>query len=439
MLLFCYCKFFFSPMLRPSFSLKTQFLSLILLLLFHASFSQYSEETDSLSSLIAHANITTGGQISADAGEDIVDPKKRNSSIKNSLTKREIFIQKGNKSFKFKYGGRIQTRFDLTKVQEPGAELQDDLYFRRVRFKSDGHLFNPKFGYKLEIDIIGAQILDAYLRWNFYKNFEIWAGQTKLRGNRERVISSQNLQFVDRSLLNARFTLDRDIGFWLLHHFKAGQGVWRQVLSVSKGEGLSLWQDNPMPIERGLDYTARLEYLPFGNFKNKGDYKGSDLEREPTPKLSLGLTYDYNNNAVKSRGQKGSVTDNEANLRSWIADLMFKYRGFSVMSEYVDRKVHNYQEQTSVQFHDFVNDFYTGTAFNTQSGYVFKNNYELAARYTQVRPQEGSPFNDLTQYTFALSKFIVGHSIKAQTDFSILQEEGKPETYIYRLQFEISL
>ena len=46
----------------------------------------------------------------------------------------------------------------------------------------------------LEIDIIGAQILDAYLKWNFYKNFEIWAGQTKLRGNRERVISSQNLQ-----------------------------------------------------------------------------------------------------------------------------------------------------------------------------------------------------------------------------------------------------
>ena len=93
----------------------------------------------------------------------------------------------------------------MTKIHEEGSDLENKLYFRRVRFKSDGHLFTPKFGYKLEIDIIGAKVLDAFLKYNFYKNLEIWAGQTKLRGNRERVISSQNLQFVDRSLLNRQF------------------------------------------------------------------------------------------------------------------------------------------------------------------------------------------------------------------------------------------
>ncbi len=133
------------------------------------------------------------------------------------------------------------------------------------------------------------------------------------------------------------------------------------------------------------------------------------------------------------------MTDNEANIRSWIVDLMFKYRGFSLMSEYADRKIHNYQEQSVTKFNDYVNDFYTGTAFNTQGGYVFRSNYEIAGRYTQVRPQEGSPYNDLTQYTVALSKFIVGHSIKVQTDFSWLQEQNKPMTHIYRLQFELSL
>lgn len=416
------------------------FLFAILTLLFHTSFSQDTiNRKDSIPELALHAAPTSSNEIETDNSEEIIDKKKKNSNIKNSLTKREIFIEKGNTSFKFKYGGRIQTRYDVVKAQEPGAKIEDKLYFRRVRFKSDGHLFTPKLGYKLEIDIIGTQVLDAFLKYNFYKNFEVWAGQTKLRGNRERVISSQNLQFVDRSLLNSKFTLDRDIGVWLMNHFNAGNGVLRQAVSVSKGEGMSLWQDNPMPIERGLDYTGRLEYLPFGNFTNKGDYKGSDLERESTPKLSLGLTFDYNENAVKSRGQKGSVTDNEANIRSWVGDLMFKYRGFSVMTEYVDRKIYNYQQQTIEQYNDYVNDFYTGTAFNTQAGYVFKKNYEIAGRYTQVRPQEGSVFNDLTEYTFALSKFIVGHSIKAQTDFSILQEQGKPVTHIYRLQFEISL
>lgn len=370
--------------------------------------------------------------------EDVIK-KKSSSEIKNSLAKRSVTINRPKTSFKFNYSGRIQTRYDVVKSQEEGSDAEDKLYFRRVRFKSDGHLFVPEFGYKLEIDIIGAQVLDAYLRWNFYKNFEIWGGQTKLRGNRERVISSQNLQFVDRSLLNRQFTLDRDLGFWLFNHFNSGQGVFRQVVSVSKGEGRSIWKDNPQPIDRGLDYTARLEYLPFGTFKNKGDYVGSDLEREPKPKLSLGLTFDYNQNAVKSRGHMGSVTDNEANLRSWIADMMFKFKGFSVMSEFVDRKVYGYHEHTVDLYNEYVNDFYTGKAFNIQSGYVFKRNFELAARYTEVRPQENVIYNDLTEYTFALSKFFVGHKIKAQTDFSIYQEAGKPVTHIYRLQFEMSL
>lgn len=206
----------------------------VLVLLFHTTFSQETGDSDSVSIIALNDPTVPDGEKTYSSGGEIIK-KKKDSKIKNSLTKREIFIQKGKNSFRFKYGGRIQTRFDLTKAQEPGAKIEDDLYFRRVRFKSDGHFFNPKFGYKLEIDIIGAQILDAYLKWNFYKNFELWAGQTKLRGNRERVISSQNLQFVDRSLLNARFTLDRDMGVWLLHHFKAGQGVWRQALSVSKG------------------------------------------------------------------------------------------------------------------------------------------------------------------------------------------------------------
>ncbi len=405
----------------------------ILIALVIASQSLLAQESNKVDTL----NISTASQANTKDANRIPE-KQKNIIFKNSLTDRVITIDKGRSSFKFKYGARVQTRFDLSRDQEQDANSESKLYFRRVRVKSDGHLFTPKLGYKLEIDIIGAQILDAVIKWNFYQNFVLWAGQTKLRGNRERVISSQNLQFVDRSLLNSKFTLDRDIGFWLMHHFNAGEGVIREAISVSKGEGRSIFEDNPMTIERGLDYTARIEYLPFGKFTNKGDYKGSDLEREQKPKLSIGLTFDFNENAVKTNGQKGSVTDNTANLRSWIGDLMFKYNGFSVMAEYVDRKVYNFHDQTILEYNDYVNDFYTGTALNVQSGYLLQRNYEVAARYSQVRPQEGSFYKDLSEYTIVLSKFIVGHKIKVQTDFSILKEIDKPITNIYRLQFEFS-
>jgi len=409
-------------------------LILTLFFSFNNAFTQEATSSPFDSALSDHTN----DKDSVSATEEVIQKETRTTSLKNSLTKREYTIKNDKTSFKFSYGARVQTRYDVLQVQEPNAKAETKLYFRRVRVKSDGYLFTPKLAYKLEIDIIGAQILDAFLQWNFYKNFELWAGQTKLRGNRERVISSQKLQFVDRSLLNARFTLDRDIGFWLLHHFDAGKGVIREAVSISKGEGRSIFMVNPTDLNEGLDYTGRLEYLPFGLFKNKGDYSESDLEHETTPKLSIGLTYDFNEGAVKSRGHLGSITDQKADLRSWIIDMMFKYRGVSVLTEYINRKIYQGENIDDGIISDLLSTFYTGNALNTQVGYLFKRNFELAARYTQVRPESEANNNNLTQYTFALSKYIVGHSIKAQTDFNILLEKGKPNTHIYRFQFEIS-
>jgi hypothetical protein len=99
-----------------------------------------------------------------------------------------------------------------------------DFLVRRARLKFDGFAYTPKLTYKIELglsnpDISGTSlytsstpryILDAVVMWNFHQNFELWAGQTKLPGNVERVVSSGNLQFVDRSLLNSEFNIDRD-------------------------------------------------------------------------------------------------------------------------------------------------------------------------------------------------------------------------------------
>src|SRR5690554_4157139 len=112
---------------------------------------------------------------------------------------------------------------------------KNNSYFgiRRARLKFDGFAYTPKLTYKIEVglandDIDGISehsnhapllLLDAVAKWNFYKNFELWLGQAKLPGNRERLISSGDLQFVDRSLLNSHFNIDRETAFQLHHHF----------------------------------------------------------------------------------------------------------------------------------------------------------------------------------------------------------------------------
>lgn len=326
---------------------------------------------------------------------------------------------------------------------------------RRARLKFDGYAYSPKLKYKVELglsnrDLSGASqytsnapryILDAVLQWNFYQNFELWFGQTKLPGNRERVISSGNLQQVDRSLLNSRFTIDRDFGFQLRHHFNLTETfIVKEIFSLAQGEGRNITTGNL----GGHQYTGRIEFLPFGNFASKGDYKGSDLKREKKPKLAIGLSYDYNNNAVKTRSNQGSYmtidgADDayfETNINTFFLDAMFKYNGVSLMAEYSDRTASDAFAKNS-DGSLTGDEVQVGKGLNLQMGYLFNNDIELSGRYTHIELDKNiTGKNPESQYTLGLSKYIVGHKLKVQTDISHLEIEGSNNKLMYRLQVD---
>ncbi|MDC1162291.1 porin [Tenacibaculum sp.] len=324
---------------------------------------------------------------------------------------------------------------------------------RRARLKFNGFAFSPKLKYKLELgltnkDIGGASeftnnapryILDAVIKWNFHENFELWVGQTKLPGNRERVVSSGNLQMVDRSLLNKRFNIDRDMGLQLRHHFNLSDNfIVREVFSIAQGEGRNVTTGNL----GGHEYTGRIEFLPFGKFASKGDYKGSDLKRETKPKLAIGTSYDFNHNAVKTRSNQGSYMKNDTgyyrtNITTLFVDAMFKYKGFSFMGEYAYRDAKDAIAKNS-DGSETGDKVQVGSGVNLQSGYLFAKNWELSGRYTNISLDKdiiGKAAEN--QYTLGLSKYIAGHKLKVQTDVSYLDIADKANQLLYRLQVDI--
>jgi phosphate-selective porin OprO and OprP len=369
---------------------------------------------------------------------DVITPVKPLPAEKKGINT-GVNFNIGKTSYFFSFGARIQTRFDYLDYQGSQVDPSKKLFVRRLRFKSDGFLFTPDLGYKFEMDLLTMKVLDLVFQWKLGRNFSFWAGQTKLPGNRERVISSQNLQLVDRSLLNSKFTLDRDIGIWLHHNRKYGNVVLKEMFAVTKGEGINLIYKDRESLWTGLDYTFRFEILPFGEFSGKGDYSGADLAREQTPKLSLGFTFDFNDHAVKSNGQIGKVLDQHGNLRSYFVDAMFKYNGFSVLTEYVNRNTTQVFYENQNDTGEFVNEFYIGNAFNSQAGYLFRNNFEIATRFTYVDPLDFTGYSDMKEYTLGLSKYIIGHQIKIQSDISLIQEEHKENTLRCRLQLELGI
>lgn len=329
-------------------------------------------------------------------------------------------------------------------------KAESSFLIRRARLKFGGFAYSPKLVYKIELglsnkDIGGASeftnnapryILDAVVKWNFYKNLTLWAGQTKLPGNRERVISSGNLQFVDRSMLNKNFNIDRDVGLQLRHKFNLSEKfLVRDMFAISQGEGRNITTGNL----GGHQYTARVELLPFGEFVSKGDYSGSDLKREQTPKLAIGATYNFNDRAVKNRGSQGSylayTTGDgffETNVTQFFIDAMFKYKGFSFMGEYADRdatEVIAFDADGITPTGDAVK---VGNGLNLQAGYLFQKNWEVAARYTSIDYS-----TVVEQYTFGISKYISGHKLKVQSDVSYSTIEGDGSELLYRLQLDV--
>ena len=331
---------------------------------------------------------------------------------------------------------------------------ESSMLIRRSRLKFDGFAFSPKLKYKVELglsnrDQSGASeytsnapryILDAVLKWNFSGNFVLWFGQTKLPGNRERVISSANLQQVDRSLLNSRFTIDRDMGVQLRHHFNLTDTfLVKEIFSIAQGEGRNITTGNL----GGHQYTTRVELFPFGDFKSKGDYKGSDLKFEPNPKLSLGVAYDFNNNASKTRSNQGSYMTNDTggfystNISTLFVDAMYKHQGFSLMAEYANRTADDAFAKNS-DGSLTGDEVQVGTGLNIQTGYLVSKTVELSGRYTNISlDKEITGKGSENQYTLGLSKYIAGHSLKVQTDLSYTDIGFKTNQLLYRVQVDI--
>lgn len=372
---------------------------------------------------------------------------KENSNVYAKFGKGINFMAPDS-SMSLKLGARFQTLFIAEKPLTKNADIKKELMTRRFRLKMDGFTFTPRLEYKIELALSNRDIgpamsqganavnivLDAVLKYQISKHSEVWFGQTKLPGNRERVISSQALQFVDRSLVNSLYTLDRDLGVQFHHKFSVGQVVFKDKIAISLGQGRNI----TVADTGGFSYTGRLEVLPFGEFTHKGDYFDADLEREQTPKLSLAAGYSYNDGAVRKGGELGSFLTTSRDLKTFFADAMLKYKGWSLTSEYMNK-----QANGSPVLKDSSNYFQTGKGWNIQSGYLFKNNFEVAARYTIVSPAANIRWagmaDKIREYTLGVSKYIVGHNLKIQSDISHTKDllEADPALR-YRLQVELA-
>ena len=154
--------------------------------------------------------------------------------------------------------------------------------------------------------------------------------------------------------------------------------------------------------------------------------------------------------AARTGGNLGSYIEDSddlvidsalCNLNTVLADVCIKYKGFSLLSEYANKTLDG--DRIVDENDNIINNYYTGSGLTVQAGYLLENNLEPALRYTTITPEKESNRDLQEMITLGLSKYIVGHSLKIQTDFSLINETNQfsnetSQEYMFRFQVEMA-
>lgn len=354
-------------------------------------------------------------------------------------------------AFQFNLRFRMQNRLGYTSVGGDDLSVGSvDARIRRLRLRLAGYVLNDRLRYYIQLNFARADldqdaqgvvqpVRDALVYYHFNKNLYIGFGQGKLPGNRQRVNSSGNLQFPDRSIVNSTFTLDRDFGLFAYWTIPMGGQELHLKGAFTSGNGRNA------AIDRGgMAYTGRMEWLPFGAFTDKGDYSEGDLEFEPRPKLSLGAVYSLNDRASRTGGQLGQDLFALTDINTFIVDALFKYKGYALSAEYFDRES---PAPITTNAEGLVRFVTTGQGLNTEFSKVLRSNYEFAGRYSLIAP--GSKVEGLRQRTeealFGSTKYLKGHRVKLQAyvgyrwqdGIATLDHIGNTWTFLFQVEFGI--
>lgn len=270
------------------------------------------------------------------------------------------------------------------------------------------------------------------------KHLQLALGQGKLPGNHQRVISSGALQFYDRSPVNALFTTDRDFGGFANYSFTMGACKTILKSAVTSGEGRNSNLSNS-----GLAYTGRIEILPMGDFTEAGDYFEGDVVREERPKLSIAGGQHFNDMAVRTQGQLGKDLYAPLSFQTFIADLLFKYKGVALSSEYMNRSA--FKNPITKNNLGATRTLITGEGINTQLSYCFPSRCEVAARHSLITPfkQVRALQNQVNEYGIGLTHYLMRHKFKTQFNLFYHSERNlltaKPTHTQFFAVFQIEL
>ncbi len=398
------------------------------------------------------------------------------SDVKVGWGKKGFTLESGDGLFKTAIQWRFQGRFsypergDADSFGDFNDNEESTFELRRVRMKVGGHGYQPWIKYYFEVDWqptrsagtsgSDTRLIDWRIMLEKYKWLQLRIGQWKINYNRERVDSSGKQQFVERSIVNSVFTIDRQVGAMVYGHLAPGTladsryyaGVW-----TGSGRGEANDDDNMM-------WMGRLQW----NFLGRDlKWTQSDLKYHKQPAASvafaayttIGKCTRWSSSGCGSLGtttslgagftSDGSAVDGQFRVEGMMEEFALKWRGLSIQHEYHWKQVKDSGRAATTTSTGTPQSKTNLMGSYSQIGYfphylipIVPKPLEVAFRYAFVDPNVSIKNDKLQEYTGAVNWFFAGHRNKLTLDASHLKLDrpvgSNQHEQRVRLQWDVS-
>lgn len=320
--------------------------------------------------------------------------------------------------FTFGLATYTEIRYTFTDGDSDAGEGNSSSFdVRKARLVASGTALNGEFSYYVQGDFSSSEdgetgeeqaaLRDAYLAWNACDYAGIKAGQFKTGISRQFNTSDWRLQFADRAAVSDAFDMGRQQGVraWLDigDSGKIGAAIFN---GSSDGEGIN---------RDGVD--TRHFGVVDARFNVMGEmdaYSEGDIDETQDLAVNVGAAYGYDESEIA-----GAADVVESNVGSVDANL--KTGGISVHAEFFWATVDVGSEE-----------LFESTGGYIQGGvFVLPKELEVAARYGFQDCDDGAVLlgdcagnDNVNEATVGLNYYWASHNLKAQLNYSFLNEDG---------------
>lgn len=386
----------------------------------------------------------------------------------------------GPSKIRFQFAGQLRTDFE-SREQTPGQDRDEKslMKARRVRPIMTVTMPELKLSFRLHLSTApgSLELMDLYFDYRALQNVRFRFGQYKVPFTRYRMQSFQRLTFVDWAVVTESFGAERQMGF-AVHNGYETPSKWGYAVGAFTG------------VNARASHAVRLAKVYGEDAAGTSDLAGSGRPAEFHPELFVHVCRNSNGMDVQSdtddKRQSFGVSagfsaawDLDPSVRNDFTvrlapEFLMKHHGISFFTV-------GYAAFAEIGDHACNKLVMTGGLF--QIAYRFTRRYEISARYALVdfrdalvdgardrarllvataesvldsavvkeaaqenydavksRYKNAGQILREQEYTIGFNTYLVGHSLKWQNDFGVLQHtrrDGTRYDYVARSQIQL--